>query len=226
MKVYSAIAAVMADLAKVGISKDKKNTTQGFMYRGVDDVMNVLAPMLAKHGLLILPRVTKYSCVERQSAKGNALFYTVLEVEYDFVGVEDGSKHMVGPIIGEAMDSGDKSSNKAMSIAYKYACFEAFCIPLVATDPDSEVHEVTHQAPPKIADADKEITFGKHKGTKWRDVDTRYLNWLVDECKSPPPGSVALAQAEIERRDRDTRPPPDGPFDQDLPPGFYGDARQ
>lgn len=143
MKVYKAIEGVMADLAKVGIAKDRTNTTQNFKYRGVDQVMNELALLLPKHHLLILPRVTKYSCVERTSGSGKPLFYTVLEVEYDFVSPEDGSVHKVGPMVGEAMDSGDKSANKAMAIAYKYVCFQAFCIPTEATtDPDAEVHDV------------------------------------------------------------------------------------
>jgi len=133
----------MSALSKIGISKDKTNQQQGFKYRGVDDVMNELSALLPKHGLLILPRVTKYSSVERVSAKGNPLFYTILEVEYDFIGTEDGSKHVVGPMIGEAMDSADKSANKAMAIAYKYACFQAFCIPTEAVkDPDADIHDV------------------------------------------------------------------------------------
>lgn len=142
MKVFKAIEGVMADLSKIGISKDKTNQQQGFKYRGVDDVMNELSALLPKHGLLILPRVTKREFVERVSAKGNPLFYTTLEIEYDFVSTEDGSKHTVGPMIGEAMDSADKSANKAMAIGYKYVCFQAFCIPTEAVkDPDEEVHE-------------------------------------------------------------------------------------
>lgn len=143
MSVYKAIAAVMADLSKIGIGKDKTNQQQGFKYRGVDDVMNELSALLPKHGLLVLPRVTKYSSIERVSAKGNPLFYTILEVEYDFVSVEDGSSKVVGPMIGEAMDSADKSANKAMAIAYKYVCFQAFCIPTEAVkDPDADIHDV------------------------------------------------------------------------------------
>lgn len=223
MKVYGAIAAVMSDLSKIGIMKDKRNSQQGFMYRGVDDVMNTLAPLLSKHGLLILPRVLKREMIERQSKSGGALFYVTLDIEFDFVCAEDGSKHTVGPLIGEAMDSGDKASNKATSIAYKYACFQAFCIPTEAdNDPDSQTHEVTHQAAPLLADADKEITFGKHKGRPWREVDIRYLQWLLNDCAQPPVGAVALAQAEVDRRDRETRAPPmDNTFEDDLPESIY-----
>ena len=39
----------------------------------------------------------------------------------------------------EGMDSGDKATNKAMSIAFKYACFQVFCIPTEEMqDPDAD----------------------------------------------------------------------------------------
>ena len=41
------------------------------------------------------------------------------------------------------MDTGDKAINKAMAIAYKYLCFQLFCIPVEdMTDPDGESHEL------------------------------------------------------------------------------------
>ena len=50
---------------------------------------------------------------------------------------------MVVTVIGEGMDPGDKATNKALSIAFKYACFQLFCIPTEEMrDPDAEVHEV------------------------------------------------------------------------------------
>ena len=75
------------------------------------------------------------------------LFYTAVEVEFDFVCVEDGSKHTV-KTFGEAMDSGDKSTNKAMSAAYKYAAFQAFAIPSEGdNDADASTHEVAATKP-------------------------------------------------------------------------------
>lgn len=72
--------------------------------------------------------------------------------DFDFVSTEDGSIHTV-TTYGEAMDSGDKATNKAMSIAYKYAAFQAFCIPTeeTAVDPDAEVHQVAPQQKAKPA---------------------------------------------------------------------------
>ena len=145
MSVYKAITAVQAELAKEGISKARSNAQQGYKFRGIDDVYNALAPVLAAHGLCILPRCTERICVERTNAKGTALFYVTVRAEFDFVCAEDGSKHTV-TTYGEAMDSGDKATNKAMSAAYKYAAMQAFSIP---TEGDNDADATTHEVKPK-----------------------------------------------------------------------------
>lgn len=150
-KVYKAISAVAKDMSEQGISKDRRNAQQGFNFRGIDQVYNALAPALVRHGLLILPRITERSVTERTTQKGGVLFYVVVKAEFDFVSTEDGSIHTV-VTYGEAMDSGDKATNKAMSIAYKYAAFQAFCIPTeeTAIDADAEVHQVATRNPDEV----------------------------------------------------------------------------
>lgn len=143
MSVYQKIAAVAGELAQGGISKNQRNTQgAGYNFRGIDDVYNAVGPLLAKHGLVILPRCIARECVERVSGAGKALFYITVEAEFDFVSSDDGSKHTV-VMFGEAMDSGDKATNKAMSAAYKYAMFQAFCIPTAGdNDADASTHTV------------------------------------------------------------------------------------
>lgn len=148
MSVYKAISAVAKEMAEKGISKDRKNQQQGFQFRGIDQVYNALAPALVRHGLLILPRIVDRTVTERVTQKGALLFYVVVKAEFDFVGINDGSIHTV-TTYGEAMDSGDKATNKAMSIAYKYAAFQTFCIPTeeTAVDADSQVHHPMEMNP-------------------------------------------------------------------------------
>ncbi|MEQ1969724.1 ERF family protein [Xenorhabdus nematophila] len=145
--VYKAISNVAKELAETGIKKDSVNQVQKFRFRGIDAVYNALAPALVRHGLLILPRITERTVTERTTQKGGTLFYVVVKAEFDFIATEDGSIHTV-TTFGEAMDSGDKATNKAMSIAYKYAAFQAFCIPTeeTAIDADAQVHEVAYQS--------------------------------------------------------------------------------
>ena len=154
MKVYSAINAVQAELARDGITKDRRNQQQGYNFRGIDDVYNALSPLLAKHGLCILPRILTRECQERATQKGGVLFYVTVEAEFDFVCAEDGSKHVVRTF-GEAMDSADKATNKAMSAAYKYAAFQAFAIPTEGdNDADAHAPQVTSASDEQKARAD------------------------------------------------------------------------
>jgi hypothetical protein len=151
MKVYQAINQVQSDLAKQGIAKDRTNQ-QGntYKFRGIDDVYNAISPLLAKHGLCILPRMISRQCLERQTAKGSAIFYVTVEAEFDFVSAEDGSKHTVRTF-GEAMDMSDKATNKAMSAAYKYAAFQAFAIPTEGdNDTESQTLEIISALPESV----------------------------------------------------------------------------
>ena len=159
MKVYQAINKVASDLAAQGVKKAQENKFDGYKFRGIDDVYNALAPLLARHGLCVLPRMLSRQVVERESAKGGALFYVTVDAEFDFVSAEDGTKHTVRTF-GEAMDRGDKATNKAMSAAYKYAAFQTFCIPTEGdNDTENQTHEVKASAPkhspmPAALDAD------------------------------------------------------------------------
>lgn len=151
--VFAKIAAVQGELAKVGIAKNRRNQQgSGYNFRGIDDVYSALSPMLAAHGLVIIPRVTSRECVERASKNGGALFYVTVHAEFDFVSADDGSIHTAATF-GEAMDSGDKATNKAMSAAYKYAAFMTFAIPTEGdNDADAHTPEVAAQPEPSLVD--------------------------------------------------------------------------
>lgn len=138
--IHEAILGVMGDIGAIG--KDQKNQMQNYKYRGVDDVMNALQPALIKHGLYIVPSVLEQEREERTNSKGNLLIYSVVTVKYTFYA-KDGS-YIESVVTGEAMDSGDKATNKAMSAAFKYACFQTFCIPteeMIDTEKDSPAPE-------------------------------------------------------------------------------------
>jgi hypothetical protein len=141
MKVYAAINRVQAALAKTGITKVGRNDAQKYNFRGIDHVFNAISPLLAEHGLCILPRMLSRTCEERINKNGNAMCYVTVEAEFDLIASEDGSKHTVRTF-GEAMDSGDKATNKAMSAAYKYAALQTFAIP---TEGDNDTENHSHR---------------------------------------------------------------------------------
>jgi ERF superfamily len=140
--VYRAIADVTAALAKVGIGKDRVNEGQRFKYRGIDDVYDALAPALVASDLVVLPSYKTRQESEREGKSGSLLFTSVVEAVYVLVSARDGSSVEVGPFWGQAFDSGDKGTNKAMSAAFKYFAFQTFCVPLEGDDADATTHEV------------------------------------------------------------------------------------
>lgn len=143
--VYTAIAAVHAALAKQGISKDRRNAQQGFAFRGIDDVYAAVAPLLPLHGLNIIPRMIARECDIRATKSGGTMSFVTVEAEFDLVAVADGSKH-TARTFGEASDSGDKATNKAMSAAQKYAVIMTFTVPTEGdNDADAYTPEPTVQ---------------------------------------------------------------------------------
>lgn len=151
LAVYSAISAITALAAKEGLGKTRKNLQQGYAFRGVDDAMIFLAPKLAEHQLTVIPRMISRSCEARVTGKGGTMYSVTVEAEFLFVSAVDGSRE-IARTFGEAMDSGDKATNKAMSAAFKYAAFQTFCIPTEGTgdeDADAVTPPATRPAPQK-----------------------------------------------------------------------------
>ena len=153
--IYKKMSQVMAEIGHVG--KDQKNQAQGFKFRGIDQFVNALYPALVKHGVFMTPRCVKESSelreVTRSSGKVGVDKYVTILMEYDFFA-EDGSKVTVGPVPAEGVDSGDKSTNKALSAALKYALIQTFSIPtedMAEADKESPEHGTSLRSSPVAA---------------------------------------------------------------------------
>lgn len=157
-QIYALIGKAMREIGAVG--KDSVNQTQGFKYRGIDAVYNALNPVMSKYGLFIVPEILEQNREERTTVKkvwdsdtksrvdkASTLIWSILKIRFTMYA-PDGS-NVSAVVIGEGMDTGDKATNKAMSIALKYAAFQMFMIPTEETtiDPDSESHEVEPKKP-------------------------------------------------------------------------------
>ena len=148
--IYGLICQAMRKVGAIG--KDSVNTQQKYKFRGIDAVYNALNPVMAELGLFICPEIIDHRREERETVsnyngeqKKTVLKYSILTIRYTMYA-PDGS-NISCTVVGEGMDSGDKASNKAMSVALKYACFQLFMIPTEEmVDPDQETHEVTSGA--------------------------------------------------------------------------------
>lgn len=170
-KIYAAIAGVINDIGTV--SKDKVNKQQGFKYRSIDDVYSVLNPALAKNRVFILPEILNESREIKTTAKGTQMICVILDMKYT-IYAEDGS-HIQTTLKGEAMDTGDKAINKAMAIAYKYLCFQLFCIPVEdMADPDADIHELgADKQTAKAASKSRTSTSGKKSSSEGKQSSVR-----------------------------------------------------
>lgn len=138
--IYARMVAILAELPAIG--KNQRNQQQGFMFRGHDDVMNELNPLLAKHGVFVVPFATERIREYRQTKSGGTMFETNLLVTYRFYGL--GGDFVEAAAWGEGTDSGDKDTSKAMTMAFKTVLNQAFAISTEEFgDPDGGTPEPT-----------------------------------------------------------------------------------
>ena len=133
--IYAKIAELQARIGAVG--KTRRNTQQGYSFRGIADVYMAVHPLLAELKLFSVPEVLEINREERATKTGGVLIYTSMKVRYTVYAAEDGS-FITGIVPGEGMDSGDKSSNKALSGAHKYWWVQLLTLP-EEEPPDSEI---------------------------------------------------------------------------------------
>lgn len=139
--VLKALCAVQKDLSLAGIAKADTNTFDKYKFRGIDAVLNAMAPILSKHGVIIMPSVISCEIRTVTSSQGKPQNHAKVQTEFTLYDADGDS--ITHSFFGEGMDRGDKAVNKACTAAYKYFLFEAFCIPVEGTpDADTESPEV------------------------------------------------------------------------------------
>lgn len=155
MSLVSKMIQVSTDVGHV--AKNGKNTHQGFNFRGIDAVVNALSPALRANGIIVTPTVLNYEYNQIEVGQNKSLMgHARIEVRYSFT---DGTDTIATVVAGEAMDAGDKATAKAMSVAFRTALLQTFCLPTDDKDPDEDTYVRTsspsrqaHPAQPIIQD--------------------------------------------------------------------------
>lgn len=135
--VQVAVARVMAEVR--GVGKHDRNQAQNFNFRGIDAVMNAVGPALRNHGVIVMPSLLDATYRDVQTSTGKPTREITVRVKYTFVGPK--GDFLTTTVPGEAMDSGDKGTAKAMSVAMRIALLQALCLPTDEPDPDHSVYE-------------------------------------------------------------------------------------
>jgi len=136
------IAQALSEVMKAvgAISKKDKNTAQGFNFRGIDSVVNAVSPALQKFGVVVVPSVEEYDYQTVEIGRNRtAMGHVRVKVTYTFIGVNGDA--IKATVVGEAMDSGDKATAKAMSVAFRTALLQSLSLPTDEVDPDAHSYE-------------------------------------------------------------------------------------
>ena len=138
LKAINAVHHEIINAGGIGKTQETKSNNADFRYnyRGIDDIYNVISPMLCRNNLICVPTVLSTRVEQFFKKNNDVVFKTLVVARYTFIHVEDGSNFSV-VMYGEANDSGDKGINKALSAAQKYAYIQAFSIP-TNTDHDPD----------------------------------------------------------------------------------------
>lgn len=196
--IFKALSAVQSDLAKVGIAKTKQNKQQGYAYRGIDDVLNTIAPILATHGVLIIPNVLNKEIKIVNTKSGGTASHVVVEV--GFVLYDSNGDSICHTAYGESLDTSDKAVNKAVTAAYKYFLFHAFCVPIEGVgDADNENIEQAAPEPALVSAAtlDEILNLCEETG---EDL-SRYVEWAkVTDAKDIPQAKAERIVANLKNK--------------------------
>ena len=144
-QIFGLLSKVMADAGAV--KKGDYNSHQKFSFRGIDAVINAVSPAMRKHGVIVVPTVitSDYDSVQvgqNRTVMGHAR----ITITYTFYA-PDGSS-VAATVSAESMDSGDKATAKAYSVAFRTALLQTLCLPTDDADPDSDTYERSaHDAP-------------------------------------------------------------------------------
>lgn len=199
--VYRAISAVQAEIATIGVAKTRRNPQQGYQFRGIDDIYDAIAGIMPRHGLVVIPCYMSRSVDERQTKQGGTLFYVTIEGVYRLVSVRDGSS-VEARTYGEAMDSGDKATNKAMSAAFKYLCLQLFTIPLQGEDAEEESPAPGPSTKPKNKPSTNNPNPTENASTpqKWLDEEEeRHQSTMLEAVRNALSDASASEMPEIKK---------------------------
>lgn len=182
--IHTAIKQAMIDIAKTGIAKASRNKDQGYNFRGIEAAMNDMCPILIKNGIIVCPSYSEFAASERESKSGGKLRFVTLKGTFRFEA-EDGS-FVTGEAYGEGMDSSDKATSKAQSVAYRTALFQQFVVPTMAIDPESGIGVPTREE--ELAELADIIIDKFESGNTWgayeeymalKDNDDKLAVWSI-----------------------------------------------
>ncbi len=143
LSVYERVLAVLADMPAIEKDQQAPGNMGGYRFRGIEQITAALKPLLAKHGVFMVPTVITRETEARTTKSGGSLYVVDLLIRFTFHGPAGDT--FCAEVWGEGTDSGDKATQKAVTSAFKSMLGVTFCIS--DSETDAERHDVPDTGP-------------------------------------------------------------------------------
>lgn len=135
------------------ISKGSEYNERGtrYNYRAADTVVQYFGPITIKHGVNVLPFKTETTYGSKQTKSGSTMRECSVTVTWHIIGPK--GDVLVTQTAGEALDTSDKSTTKAQTVALRNLLLNGGLIPTGERDPDADRIERGIEAPARSAES-------------------------------------------------------------------------
>nr|PPQ62275.1 hypothetical protein C5F59_10755 [Streptomyces sp. QL37] len=169
------------------ISKSEQYNGGGtrFNFRGVDTVVNTFGPVTLKHGINIFPVGVEAEHRDTTTSKGNKMRECTVTVSWMVMGPKGDTLPALLKSRGEALDSADKGTAKAQSVALRVLLLTGGLTPTHDKDPDTSYVERGNDGPARSAESyrdeilDKKTSQGRLQQIGYELGNLRMLNAKV-----------------------------------------------
>lgn len=131
--IHEALLTVRREVG--AIAKASYNEHHKFRFRGIEEVLNKVAPALLDAGVHCYPELRSLDSREITTKSGGKQREVTVTVAYHYLG-PDGDE-LVTVVAGEAADGASSAVSKAMAVALRIAHLQALQIPVAMTDPEA-----------------------------------------------------------------------------------------
>lgn len=157
---YQRLLAITDEIGK--IEKTGRNTMQNYAFIEQAQVVASLRPLLVKHGVFILPEITNREMnrfeVKRGNGKDGVDIHVTVKGMYTLVNVDNPEDQLsLEWDAGEAIDSSDKATNKAVTANNKTFLMKLFNIS-DKDDADNDSPELQTSQPSYTSNKGKKAT--------------------------------------------------------------------
>lgn len=124
-----------------------------FNFRGVDTVVNTFGPVTLRHGVNIFPVGIEAEHRDTTTSKGSKMRECTVTVSWMVMGPMGDTLPTLLKSRGEALDSADKGTAKAQSVALRVLLLNGGLTPTHDKDPDTSYIERGIEAPARSAES-------------------------------------------------------------------------